>query len=70
MVKKQAIGLALVIASGYPTLSHALSLGDIQFSSRLNEPFKARIELLHATQQELDKLQVYFKSLNPLTVLS
>lgn len=59
MVKKQAIGLILVLASTYPALSHALSLGDIQFSSRVNEPFKARIELLQATEQELKKLQVH-----------
>ena len=59
MVKKQAIGLVLVVASGYPGISHALSLGDIQLSSHVNEPFKARIELLQATQQELTKLQVH-----------
>lgn len=58
-MKKQTIGLVLVLASGYPALSQALSLGEIQFNSRLNEPFKARIELLHATPQELDKLQVH-----------
>lgn len=59
LVKKQTLGLVLVLASGYPSLTQALSLGDIQFNSRLNEPFKARIELLNATQQELDKLQVH-----------
>lgn len=58
-MKKQTLGLVLVLASGYPTLSYALSLGDIQFNSRVNEPFKARIELLHASPQELDKLQVH-----------
>lgn len=58
-MKKQAIGLVLVMASGYPNLSQALSLGDIQFNSRLNEPFKARIELLQASEQELEKLQVH-----------
>ncbi|WP_298609186.1 FimV family protein [uncultured Thiothrix sp.] len=58
-MKKQTLGLVLVLASGYPSLTQALSLGDIQFNSRLNEPFKARIELLNATQQELDKLQVH-----------
>lgn len=58
-MKKQTLGLVLVLASGYPTLTYALSLGDIQFSSRVNEPFKARIELLHASPQELDKLQVH-----------
>lgn len=58
-MKKQTLGLVLVLASGYPTLTYALSLGDIQFNSRVNESFKARIELLHATPQELDKLQVH-----------
>ncbi|HMT92909.1 hypothetical protein [uncultured Thiothrix sp.] len=58
-MNKQTLGLVLIIASGYPVLTHALSLGDIQFNSRVNEPFKARIELLHATPQELSKLQVH-----------
>lgn len=59
MVKKQAIGLVLVVASSCPALSHALSLGEIEFNSRVNQPFKARIELLQATEQELAKLQVH-----------
>lgn len=59
MVKKQAIRLVLVMASTYPGLSSALSLGEIQFNSQVNQPFKARIELLQATEQELAKLQVH-----------
>ncbi|TXH69997.1 MAG: hypothetical protein E6Q83_07790 [Thiothrix sp.] len=58
-VKKKTLGLVLVLASTYPTVTQALSLGDIQFSSGVNEPFKARIELLQATPQELAKLQVH-----------
>lgn len=58
-MKKQAISLVLVLASGCPSLSQALSLGEIQFNSSLNQPFKARIELLQATEQELAKLQVH-----------
>ena len=59
MVKKQAIGLVLVMAGTYPSLSSALSLGEIEFNSRVNQPFKARIELLQATEQELAKLQAH-----------
>lgn len=59
LVKKQAIRLVLVMASTYPSLSSALSLGEIQFNSQVNQPFKARIELLQATEQELAKLQVH-----------
>ncbi|MFZ1345141.1 type IV pilus assembly protein FimV [Thiothrix eikelboomii] len=59
MVKKQAIGLMLVMAGTYPSLSSALSLGEIQLNSQANQPFKARIELLQATEQELAKLQVH-----------
>lgn len=59
MIKKQAARLVLVVASACPTLSSALSLGDIQFNSHVNEPFKARIELLQASEQELIKLQVH-----------
>ena len=41
-----------------PALVHALGLGKLDLDSALNEPFEARIELLSATIEELDSLNV------------
>lgn len=40
----------------------ALGLGDIRLSSALNEPLRARIELLSATPEELESLKVQLAS--------
>jgi pilus assembly protein FimV len=47
--------LFLAIASG---VVHALGLGKLQLESALNEPLKARIELLSATADEINSLNV------------
>ena len=57
-MKKQALSLAVVIAGSYPVASNALSLGDIQSNSNLNQPLRAKIELLSTTPQEAQQLQV------------
>lgn len=41
-----------------PTLVNALGLGKLELQSALNQPFKARVELLSATADELDSLKV------------
>jgi pilus assembly protein FimV len=58
-VNKQALSLAVFVAGGaYPAVSNALSLGDIESNSNLNQPLKAQIELLSTTAQEARQLQV------------
>ena len=54
------ISLALVILLSSEVW--ALGLGDIQMNSALNEPLNARIELLSATPEELDNLQLAMAS--------
>jgi len=41
-----------------PTVVNALGLGKLELLSALNQPFKARVELLSATADELDSLKV------------
>jgi len=41
-----------------PTVVNALGLGKLELQSALNQPFKARVELLSATADELDSLKV------------
>lgn len=53
---KQPFFLLLLVL--FPGMVNALGLGKLQLDSALNEPFKARIELLSATVEELDSLNV------------
>ncbi len=48
----------LLMLAVLPGLVHALGLGKLQLDSALNEPFEARIELVSATVEELDSLNV------------
>ncbi|MCB1622036.1 MAG: LysM peptidoglycan-binding domain-containing protein [Thiothrix sp.] len=57
-MKKQALSLAVVVAGAYPVVSNALSLGDIESNSNLNQPLRAKIQLLSASPQEANQLQV------------
>ncbi len=57
-MKKQALSLAVLVAGAYPAASNALSLGDIRSNSSLNQPLRAKIELLSANAQETRQLQV------------
>jgi len=41
-----------------PTVVNALGLGKLELQSALNQPFKARVELLSATADELDSLKI------------
>nr|CAA6817257.1 MAG: Unknown protein [uncultured Thiotrichaceae bacterium] len=57
-MKKQALSLAVLVAGTFPTASNALSLGDIRSNSSLNQPLRAKIELLSTSVQEAKQLQV------------
>jgi pilus assembly protein FimV len=61
-VNKQALSLAVVIAGAYPAASNALGLGDIESNSHLNQPLRARIELLAASPADTNQLQVRLAS--------
>ena len=52
--KMMLVLLALVV----PTFVNALGLGKLELQSALNQPFKARVELVSATADELDSLKV------------
>ncbi len=55
MKRKLLLVLALI---ALPGLAFALGLGKLQLNSALNQPFDARIELLSASADELDNLNV------------
>lgn len=57
-MKKQALSIAVMIAGAYPAASSALSLGDIESNSNLNQPLRAKIELLATGAQDAQQLQV------------
>ena len=50
--------LLLLLVASFPVLANALGLGKLELQSALNEPFNARIELISATVDELDSLNV------------
>ncbi len=57
-VKKTALSLAICVAMALPTVSNALSLGEIQSNSSLNQPFKGKIHLLSANGADARNLRV------------
>ena len=52
MAKTLSISLAGLGASLLPALSFGLGLGDIQIESRLNQPLRARIEIVDVSDEE------------------
>lgn len=50
--------MAICLAMALPTASNALSLGDIESKSSLNQPFQGRINLLSTTPAEAKSLRV------------
>jgi pilus assembly protein FimV len=50
--------MAICLAMALPTASNALSLGDIESKSSLNQPFQGRINLLSTTLAEAKSLRV------------
>lgn len=61
-MNKQALSLAVFIAGAYPAASSALGLGDIESSSHLNQPLRAKINLLSATPADASQIQVRLAS--------
>ena len=57
-MNKKALSLAICLAMAIPTASNALSLGDIESKSSLNQPFQGRINLLQTNPAEVQKLRV------------
>ncbi|MEH6457155.1 MAG: FimV/HubP family polar landmark protein, partial [Cocleimonas sp.] len=57
-MNKKALSLAICLAMAIPTASNALSLGDIESKSSLNQPFQGRITLLQTNPAEVKSLRV------------
>ncbi len=55
-------GATLIMLLAWSGTAQALGLGDIRLESALNEPFRARIELLSVTPEELEGLAVQLAS--------
>src|SRR6056297_1771429 len=51
-------GATLILLLAWSGTAQALGLGDIRLESALNEPFRAEVELLSATPEELEGLTV------------
>ena len=50
--------MLVLLALVMPTVANALGLGKLELQSALNQPFKARVELISATADELDSLKI------------
>ncbi|MCK5662990.1 MAG: hypothetical protein KAI17_05860, partial [Thiotrichaceae bacterium] len=58
-MNKKALSLAITLAMALPvTVSNALSLGDIESNSSLNQPFRGKINLLSTNAAEAKNLRV------------
>jgi pilus assembly protein FimV len=57
-VNKKALSLAVCLAVSYSSASYALGLGEIESSSHLNQPFRAKINLLSTSVADAKRLQV------------
>ena len=57
-MNKKALSLAVYIAISYPSATLALGLGEIESVSNLNQPFKAKIDLLSVGNTNLSGLKV------------
>jgi len=57
-VNKKALSLAICVALALPTAANALSLGDIESNSSLNQPFKGKINLLSTSVAEAKTLRI------------
>ncbi len=57
-MNKKALSLAVCLAVSYSSASYALGLGEIESSSHLNQPFRAKINLLSTSVADVKRLQV------------
>jgi pilus assembly protein FimV len=55
---RQCCTVSAICFSLFATSAHALSLGDVEVESKLNEPLVAQIEVLSATAAEIGSLRV------------
>lgn len=61
-VNKKALSLAVCLAVSYSSATYALGLGEIESSSHLNQPFRAKINLLSASAADTRRLKVRIAS--------
>ncbi|HIO93724.1 MAG TPA: hypothetical protein EYG68_12930 [Leucothrix mucor] len=61
-VNKKALSLAVCLAVSYSSATYALGLGEIESSSHLNQPFRAKINLLSTSAADVQRLQVRIAS--------
>ena len=57
-MNKKALSLAICMAMALPTASNALSLGEIESKSSLNQPFQGKINLLSTSIAEAKSLRI------------
>ncbi|MCK5896251.1 MAG: hypothetical protein KAG20_05570 [Cocleimonas sp.] len=57
-MNKSALSLAVCLAISYSSASYALGLGEIESSSHLNQPFRAKINLLSTSAADAKRLRV------------
>jgi len=57
-MKKAAVSVVTALCALLPTLTAALSVGDIELRSKLNEQLDARVQLRSERSGEIDDLQV------------
>ncbi|MGB1310992.1 MAG: FimV/HubP family polar landmark protein [Leucothrix sp.] len=57
-MNKKALSLAVYLAISYPSAGLALGLGEIESVSNLNQPFKAKIDLLSVGDANVSNLKV------------
>ncbi len=57
-VNKKALSLAVCLAFSYSSATYALGLGEIESSSHLNQPFRAKITLLSTSAADTKRLRV------------
>lgn len=62
MIKRTALSLAICLAGAFPSVSSALGLGELQSDSQLNQPLRAKINLLSTTPSEARQLKVRLAS--------
>ena len=57
-MNKKALSLAVCLAVSYAPASYGLGLGEIESSSHLNQPFRAKINLLSTSAADAKRLKV------------
>ena len=61
-MNKKALSLAVCLAVTYSSATYALGLGEIESSSHLNQPFRAKINLLSTSAADVKRLKVRIAS--------